>query len=109
MQMRMCAKNVSKKNIWIGTSFTIPSSWSSKIISFYIFPIYLNKISLKAGLNGDEVIKAADDEPEYKIILRWRNILAFIYLHIFTVVALFFPPEQTSTYVYQFFLAVFIG
>lgn len=63
----------------------------------------------KSGLESHEEVITVEDEPEYKIILRWRNIIAFIYLHIFTVVSLFYPPLEWSTYVYQFFLAVFIG
>lgn len=52
---------------------------------------------------------AIEVDPEYKIILKWRNIIAFIYLHIFTLYAIYDPPHMQSTYVIQFVLLVAIG
>jgi stearoyl-CoA desaturase (delta-9 desaturase) len=63
----------------------------------------------KNGLVEEDDIGPNDEEPEYKMKLKWRNIIAFIYLHIFSIVSFFYLPHCLSTYIYQFFLAVFIG
>jgi len=67
------------------------------------------KITNGNGLT--EVVLTVEDEPdqEYKIILKWKNIIAFIYLHIFSIVALIYPPQVLSTYIIQFWLLVTIG
>lgn len=54
-------------------------------------------------------LEAIESQPEYKIILKWRNIIVFIYLHIFSVYALFDPPQLWSTYMIQAVLIVAIG
>lgn len=76
-------------------------------LSFFKTTNFLSLRFSKTGLT--EVVLKVEDEPEYKIILKWRNIIVFIFLHIFSVVALIFPPHLLSTYIIQFWLMIVIG
>lgn len=89
--------------MWIFVEFFFPFCLSFDIVIFFF--------SLSTTKTGsvEKKIEANDDEPEYKIILKWRNIIVFIYLHIFSVWALFDPPKLISTYVIQFALTILIG
>lgn len=57
--------------------------------------------------NDKEEIKGEEDE--YRIVLKWRNIIAFIFLHVTSVWALVQPPVCLSTYVFQAVMVVAIG
>lgn len=55
--------------------------------------------------NNDEI----EEEIDYKISYKWRNIIVFIYLHVFSVCSAFYPPQQISTFVIQITMGVLIG
>jgi len=63
----------------------------------------------KTGLEEVTVKGTEDEESEYKIELKWRNIIAFIYLHASCIVALFFPAKRWTTLAVQLVLTVAIG
>jgi hypothetical protein len=54
-------------------------------------------------------INEVKEEEEYRIILKWRNIIAFIFLHITSIWALVQPPLEASTYIIQAVMIVAIG
>jgi hypothetical protein len=62
-----------------------------------------NAFNLFQGLNGLSEIErpAAIPDPDYKITLRWRNIIAFIIMHTFTIISFFDLPKLWTTYFYQ--------
>ncbi|CRL07879.1 CLUMA_CG020908, isoform A [Clunio marinus] len=57
----------------------------------------------------DDLKDEEEVEKEYKIILKWRNIIVFIYLHIFSIYFFYDPPLLWSTYIIQGVLIVGIG
>lgn len=71
------------------------------------------KVDEKIVLNQEVEVEldrpAALPGPEYKIVLRWRNIIIFIILHTFSIISLFYLPKLWSTYIYQILLTGAIG
>jgi stearoyl-CoA desaturase (Delta-9 desaturase) len=67
--------------------------------------IYVFKISDLSKDTAD----SKDEKSEYKIILKWRNILGLLFFHILAVFSLFQPPQLASTFWIQFALAITIG
>lgn len=68
-------------------------------------------ISQTGSIESETKIDVDEDDlsKEYKIVLKWRNIIVFIYLHVFAVWCLFDPPHLLSTYIIQIVLMVAIG
>lgn len=69
------------------------------------------KIQTGSDQDGEKATKSIEEEeePEYKIVLKWKNIIVFIYLHIFSIYAIFDPPQYLATYIIQLVLTVAIG
>lgn len=68
-------------------------------------------ISQTGSVESDTKVEVEEDDltEEYKIVLKWRNIIVFIYLHVSAVWCVFDPPHMMSTYIIQFWMVVWIG
>jgi hypothetical protein len=67
-------------------------------------------IEMVVMINGEKGAQNNDEEQEqYKMILKWRNILAFIFLHVTSIWAFIQPPLELSTYVFQAVMIIAIG
>lgn len=90
--------------------FIFITNFKLKVYGYISFLLETAADDQNTNINQTEITEiTVEQEPEYKVVLRWRNIIAFIYLHIFSVYALFDLPRCWTTYLYQFALAVFIG
>ncbi|XP_069668650.1 acyl-CoA Delta-9 desaturase-like [Periplaneta americana] len=58
---------------------------------------------------GQELEKKQEEQPQYEWNIRWRNVIAFIYLHVFAVYGIYlaFTTAQWKTVIWAVWLAIF--
>lgn len=80
-----------------------------KIFVIWFWRIKCTLLFETGSIDIDIKAEIKEDEPEYKIILKWRNIIGFFLMHTISIYALFNPPRLISTYLIQGALLIGIG